>query len=150
MSVWILILEIPTFLRTLLLGLLSLNGNGRGICIRTYVYLSIYKTNFGLYEHTAPFATVRKLKCGTPTTSFSFVKKMTRQPCCNRLHIRISYHTYVHCNVLLLLLLVLYTVCVPICCFAFAFLCFAQNFLQDHFLHVLTLLLILVFVHCFC
>ena len=89
------------FLRTLLLGLLSLNGNGRGICIRTYVYLSMYKINFGSYVRTAPFATVRKLECGTPTTSFSFVKK-NDAPTLLQLVTYISYRTYVHCNVLLL------------------------------------------------
>ena len=75
MSVWILILEMPTFLRTSLLGLLSLNGNDLGICIRTYVYLSMYKINFGSCVRTEPFATVQKLEYGPPTTSFSFVKK---------------------------------------------------------------------------
>ena len=67
------------FLRTLLLGLLSPNGNGRGICIRTYIHLSMYKINFGSYVRTAPFATIRKLDCGTPTHIFSFVKKMGAQ-----------------------------------------------------------------------
>ena len=66
------------FLRTLLLGLLSPNGNGRGICIREYVYLSIYKINFDSYVPTAPLGTVRKLECGIPTLSFSFVKKNGR------------------------------------------------------------------------
>ena len=75
MSVWILILEIPTFLRPLLLGLLSPNSNGRGICIRTYVYFSTYKIIFGLCVRTEQFPTVRKLECCNPTKSFSFVKK---------------------------------------------------------------------------
>ena len=78
MSVRILDLEIPTFLRTLLFGLLSPNCNGRGICIRTYVYLSMYKINLDSYVLTAPLGTVRKLECGIPTLSFSFVKKNWR------------------------------------------------------------------------
>ena len=64
------------FLRTLLFGLLSPNGNGRGICIRTYVYFSMYEINFVLYVLTEPLGTVQKLECGIPTLSFSFVKKM--------------------------------------------------------------------------
>ena len=67
------------FLRTLILGLLSLNGNGRGVCIRTYVYLSMYKINFGSYVRTAQFATVRKLEYGTPLQVSPLLKKMTRQ-----------------------------------------------------------------------
>ena len=63
------------FLRTLLLGLLSPNGNGRGICIRTDVYLSMYKINFDSYVSTAPLGTVPKLECGIPALGFTFVIK---------------------------------------------------------------------------
>ena len=43
------------------------------VYVRTYICQCINK--FGSYVRTAPFATVRKLECGTPTTSVSFVKK---------------------------------------------------------------------------
>ena len=53
-------------------------GNRRGMYIRTYVYLSMYKINFDSYVPSAPLVTVQKLECGIPTLSFSFVKKNGR------------------------------------------------------------------------
>ena len=64
------------FLRTSLLGLLFPNGNRRGICIRTYIYISMDKIYFGSYVRTAPLVTERKLKRGNPTQSFPLLKNM--------------------------------------------------------------------------
>ena len=118
-----------------------------------YTYVRIFVNvwiNFGSYVRTAPFATVRKLECGTPTTSFSFVKKNNAPRLLQLVTYTyfVSYIRTLQCVITFTLGFV-YRMCYD-CCFAFVFLCFAQNYLQHHFLYVRMLLLILVFVHCFC
>ena len=67
------------FLRTLLLGLLSPNGNCRGICIRTYIHLSIYKINSVptyVQRHSQPY---ESQNAAPPLTFFPLLKKMGAQ-----------------------------------------------------------------------